>query len=107
MNKFTPLAFAATLATFALLPVAVHAAETSQTVKAAVEATAPAASVAVGKMLYNANGQRIAAIYRVTGAGLVQVILDGKLVTVPGSTISEAGGKIVTSKTKSELANGK
>lgn len=107
MNKFAPLAFAATLATFALLPVAVHATEASQTVKAAVEATAPAASVTAGKMIYGANGQRIAAIYRVTDSGLVQVILDGKLVTVPNATISEANGKIVTSKTKSELVRGK
>jgi len=103
MNKFAPIAAVATLATFALLPVAVHAAETSQTVRAATEATAPAVSPTAGKSLYSANGQRIGAIYRVTQSGLVQLILDGKLITVPSSSLSEANGKLVTSLTKSEL----
>ncbi len=103
MNKFTPLAFAAMLATFALVPVAVHAAETSQTVSAGVEASAPAANVVAGKTLYSVTGQRIAAIYRVTKTGQVQVIFDGKMVAIPASTISEVGGKLVTSLTKASL----
>lgn len=105
MNKFTPLALAASLATFALLPVAAHAAEGSQSVRAGAEAAAPAVAVSAGKMLYTVSGQRVAAIYRVTQSGLVQIILDGKLVTVPNSSISESGGKIVTSLSKSELAH--
>lgn len=102
MNKFAPLALAATLATFTLLPVAVHA-ETSQTVRAVTETTAPAVSVAPGNMIYGANGQRIAAVYRVTAASGVQIIIDGKLITVPASSLSEQNGKVVTSLTRSEL----
>ncbi|MBW8784943.1 MAG: hypothetical protein JF593_09940 [Novosphingobium sp.] len=108
MNKIVPIALAATLATFSLLPAAVHAEEASQSVRAVTDAAAPAAvAVAVGKMLYGANGQRIAAVYRVTATGAAQVILDGKLVTVPASTLSESNGKVTTSLTKSELLHGK
>lgn len=90
MNKFLPLALAATLASFSVLPVAVHAEETTQAITA-------------GKALYSAKGNRIGAIYRVTQAGAVQVILEGKLITVPSSTLSQADGKIVTTLTKAEL----
>ncbi|MDE2596812.1 MAG: hypothetical protein KGL44_08050 [Sphingomonadales bacterium] len=105
MNKFTPIALIATAIVLAGVPAAVFAAETSQSVRAATEATAPAVSVTAGKMIYGANGQRIAAVYRVTAAGAVQVILDGKLVTVPASSLSEANGKVTTTLTKSELAH--
>lgn len=42
-------------------------------------------------------------IYRVTQAGTVQIILEGKLVTVPNDTLSQADGKVVTKLTKAEL----
>ncbi|WP_310531995.1 hypothetical protein [Novosphingobium sp.] len=90
MNKFLPLALAATLASFSVLPVAVHAEEATQ-------------SITAGKSLYSAKGNRIAAIYRVTQAGAVQVILEGKLITVPTDTLSQDNGKVVTTLTKAEL----
>jgi hypothetical protein len=63
------------------------------------------ASVAVsaGKMLYDSSGKRVALINRVTSEGNAQVILDGKLVNVPASTLSEANGKITTSMSKADL----
>ncbi len=65
---------------------------------------APAAAVAEkGKMLVSANGSRLGAVYRVTAEGAAQIIIDGKLVTVPGNTISVADGKLTTSLTKSEV----
>jgi hypothetical protein len=94
MKKLTPLALAAALATFSLFPIAVHAEE------AAVKAAA-------GKTIYSANGQRIGAIYRVNQAGQVQLIIEGRLVTVPSETISENAGKLTTSLTKSDLLKGK
>ena len=103
MNKFAPLAVLATALTFAAVPAALHASEGSQTVRAATEATGPAVSVAAGKMIYGANGQRIAAVYRVTQTGAVQVILDGKLVTVPASSLSDVNGKVTTTLTRAEL----
>ena len=101
MNKFAPLAFVATLTLFSIAPVALHA-EASQSVRAATEASAPV-SVTAGKTLFSATGSRIAAVYRVDSQGRVQVILDGKLITVPASTLSEVNGKVTTSLTKAEL----
>lgn len=107
MSKFVPLALVATLATFSVAPAAVQAAESSQTVRAetqAVSASASSVSVNAGRMIYGANGQRIAPAYRVTSDGTVQVILNGKLVNIPGATLSEAEGKVQTSLTKAELS---
>jgi hypothetical protein len=101
MKKFVALAAVATLAVFATP--AVFAAESSQSVRAATDATAAAVAVNAGKMLYASNGQRIAAIYRVTSEGNPQVILNGKLVTVPASTLSDVNGKVTTSLSKTEL----
>ena len=65
---------------------------------------APTAAVAEkGKMLVAANGARLGAVYRVGPDGSAQIIIDGKLVTVPASTISIADGKLTTSLTKSEV----
>jgi hypothetical protein len=68
---------------------------------------APAAAVAAvaekGKMLVSANGSRLGAVYRVAADGAAQIIIDGKLVTVPGNTLSIANGKLTTSLTKSEV----
>lgn len=91
MNKIVSLALAASLTAVAVLPVAGHAAE------------AAPASAAAGKMLYGAEGSRVAAIYRVTQSGQVQIILEGKLVTVPAASLSEADGKLVTKLSKAEL----
>jgi hypothetical protein len=65
---------------------------------------APAAAVAEkGKMLVSANGARLAAVYRVGPDGAAQIIIDGKLVTVPANTLSKVDGKLTTSLTKSEV----
>ena len=101
MNKFAPLAALATLATFTLLPVAVHAAEASQSVRAA--ATEAAVKVTEGKMVYGSNGQRLAPVYRVNSDGSVQLILEGKLVTITAATLTTANGKVATTLTKAQL----
>ena len=95
MNKFAPIALLATVLTFAAVPAALRADEGA--------APAAAVSVTAGKMIYGANGQRLAAVYRVTAAGAVQVILDGKLVTVPAASLSDVNGKVTTTLTKAEL----
>lgn len=100
MNKF---AITAVLAALALAPAA-QAAESSQTVRAATAEAGAPVSVTAGKMIYGGNGQRIAAAYRVTADGTVQVILNGKLVNIPASTLSDANGKIATTLTKAELS---
>jgi hypothetical protein len=98
MKKF---ALIAALAAATVAPSA-FAAETSQSVRAATEGAG--VQVDAGKMLYSAAGTRIASIYRVTSEGNPQVILDGRLVTVPASSLSDVNGKVTTSLTKRELA---
>ena len=88
MNKFAPLAAFATLATFALLPIVAHA---------------EAAKVVEGKMIYSAAGQRIAPAYRVNADGSVQIILEGRLITIPAASFSQANGKVVIASSKSDL----
>lgn len=90
MNKFVPLALVATITLFAAAPAALHA-------------EAAAVAVSAGKTLYGPNGGRIASVYRVAADGRVQIILDGKLITVPAATLSDVGGKVTTSLSKSEL----
>lgn len=94
----------AALATVSFVPAA-SAAESSQTVRAATaDAAAAPVAVSAGKMIYGGNGQRIAPAYRVTADGTVQVILNGKLVNIPASTLSDAEGKVSTTLTKAELS---
>ncbi len=104
MTTYVPLALLATVATLAIIPQAVFAAEANQQVReTAGSVAAPANSATAGKMLYGSDGRRIASIYRVAANGDAQVILDGRLLTVPAATLSTATGKIATSLTKSEI----
>ncbi|MCW1429507.1 hypothetical protein [Novosphingobium sp. JCM 18896] len=71
---------------------------------AVVVAQAPAAAVASqGKMIYTSTGQRLAPVYRVTGTGDAQIIHNGKLVTIPASTLSDVDGKLTTSLSRKEV----
>jgi len=54
-------------------------------------------------MLLAANGARLAPVYRVGADGAAQIIIEGKMVTVPANTLSMAGGKLTTSLTKNEV----
>jgi hypothetical protein len=66
-------------------------------------ATSSAPVAAKGKMLLGADGGRLAPVYRVAADGSAQIILDGKLITVPASTLSTVSGKLTTSLTKSAV----
>lgn len=85
--------------TFALLALAVVAAVPT----VAVAQNAPVATA--GKMLFDSEGKRVAAVYRVSPDGSAQVMLSGKLVTVPAATLSVDGGKVVTSLTRAQIAS--
>lgn len=56
-----------------------------------------------GKMVVASNGARLGLVYRVGPDGSAQIIIDGKLVTIPASTLSSADGKLTTSLSKSEV----
>jgi hypothetical protein len=56
-----------------------------------------------GKMLVAADGARLGAVYRVSDDGSAQVIIDGKMVSIPAATLSATDGKLTTSLTKHEV----
>lgn len=61
------------------------------------------ASAAKGNMLVAADGARLAPVYRLSADGSPQIILDGKLLTIPAGTLSMASGRLTTSLTKREV----
>lgn len=87
-----------------LIPLSIALFATPAVADIAVDATqAPvAATVTKGKMLTAADGARLAVVYRVTADG-PQIILDGRMVTVPANTVSIAAGKATTSLSKSQV----
>jgi hypothetical protein len=78
---------------------------TVMTLGAAAQACAndSASAAAKGKVLVAANGARLGQVYRVESDGAVQMIIGGKLVTVPASTLSSVDGKLTTSLSKNEV----
>lgn len=102
MKKSVTLALIASAATMAV-PSVVFAAE-SQSVQAVADEVAAPAEVNAGQMLYSANGKRIAKIYRVNEEGNPQVIMDGRLITIPASTLTVVDGKVATSLSKRDVS---
>ena len=99
MNKITPIALLATVATLAVVPAAVLAAEANQQVREGAATAVAGPAVSVGRSLYTTEGKRIAQIYRVTANGDVQVIVNSKLFTVAAASLSDVNGKLTTSQT--------
>jgi hypothetical protein len=62
-----------------------------------------AALAAKGKVLVTVDGARLGQVYRVGSDGAAQMILDGKIVSVPASTLSSVEGRLVTSLRKNEV----
>ena len=56
-----------------------------------------------GKVVVSSNGSRLGSVYKVGADGSAQIIIDGKLVTIPASTLSSVDGKLTTSLSKSEV----
>lgn len=56
-----------------------------------------------GKVLLAAGGARLGPVYRVGADGSAQVIIDGRLISIPANTLSVADGKLTTSLTKKEV----
>ncbi len=91
MNKFSSLAVIATLAILSLVPVVTYAADAVPT------------KVFEGEIVYGADGKILAPVYRVNTDGCVQVIMEGRLVTVPATVLTEVNGKLTSAKNKSDL----
>jgi hypothetical protein len=45
----------------------------------------------------------LGSVYKVGADGSAQIIIDGKMVTIPASTLANVDGKLTTSLTKSEV----
>jgi hypothetical protein len=71
------------------------------TLTAAAQSTNSAAEK--GKTVVSSNGSRLGTVYRVGPDGSAQIIIDGKLVTIPASTLTSVDGKLTTSLSKSEV----
>jgi hypothetical protein len=62
------------------------------------------AVVEKGKILFASGGTRLGIVYKVTQDGSAQIIFEGKLITIPASTITETAGRLETSLTKNQLS---
>lgn len=59
--------------------------------------------VKTGKMVVDSEGSRLAPVLRVAADGSAQIIFQGKIVTIPVSTLSVVDGKLTTSLKKAEV----
>ncbi len=64
------------------------------------------AKAMVGKLLYDGEGKKLAAIYKLDPNGSPQILLEGKMVTVPLATLKKDEDKFTTSLTKKDLMTG-
>jgi hypothetical protein len=93
VNKILAALF---LAAIAVAPVA---AETAP-------APAPSAVVATkGKVLIDSKGSRLGSVIDTLQDGSAQILLDGRMITVPVSTLSIVDGKLTTSLKKADVLN--
>ena len=96
MNKFLAALF---LVAIAAAPVAAAAAETAS------PPAAGAALAAKGKQLVDAKGSRLGSVVDTSDDGSPQILIDGRLVTVPVATLSMVDGKLTTSMKKADVIN--
>jgi hypothetical protein len=83
-------------------------AEEALTAEAATPVSAaPASSVvaARGQLVVAANGARLGRVSRLADDGSPQLIVEGKLVTVPLSTLSLVDGRLVSTLSPGEIAD--
>ena len=92
MKKFGLIVALSALLPVCALSTAVVAAEPSALAK-----------VLVGKLLYDADGKKLAPIYKLDANGVPQILLAGKVVTVPMSSLTEVDGKFTTKLTLRDL----
>ncbi len=89
--------FGLVVALSAVLPLTALVGVNTATAQSALE------KVLVGKLLYDAEGKKLAPIYKLDPSGSPQILLDGKAITVPMSSLTEVDGKFTTKLTKREL----
>ncbi len=65
--------------------------------------TAAHAAAKAGDMLVDAAGGRLAPVDRVDDDGSAEIIIDGRVVTIPAASLSTANGHLTTNMTKSQV----
>lgn len=68
-------------------------------------AGAMASEAKAGVMLVSADGLRLGPVYRVAGDGSAQLIIKGKMATVPAATLSMVDGRLTTSLSKNDVSS--
>jgi hypothetical protein len=98
-NAFLSLALITATVSPALAQETAVAQEASASTQAPAQVTASR-----GQVLVAANGARIGRVNRLAADGAPQLIVDGKLVTVPLATLSVVDGRLVSTLTAAEIA---
>lgn len=68
-------------------------------------AAAMAEQAKAGVMLVSSDGVRLGPVYRVADDGSAQLIIKGKMATVPVATLSMVDGRLTTSLSKSAVGS--
>ena len=95
----TPVVFIALIAAIAT-PVL---AQTSSPTSTLAVASATPVVASRGQMLIGSDHSRLGSVVSVESDGSPSIIFDGRMVTVPASTLKMAHGKLTTSLTKHQL----
>ncbi len=66
-------------------------------------ASAPALSVSRGQMVVAAGGVRLGPVARLAADGAPRVIFEGRVITVPLSSLTLVDGRLVSSLTRAEI----
>jgi hypothetical protein len=66
-------------------------------------AQTPGAFAEKGKIVVTSNGSRLGTVYQVGTDGSAQIIIDGRLVSIPPARLSNVDGRLTTSLSKSEV----
>jgi len=56
-----------------------------------------------GTLLFSEDGHQLGPVYKVAEDGAAKLIVEGRMVTVPANTLSDAGGKLTTTLTKRQV----
>lgn len=96
--------FAILFSVFAVAPAFAQETATPPVAQAVATAEPAAAVQAVrGQMIVTSDGRRVGRVYRVTNDGSPSIIYEGRIVTIPATTLSLDGANLVTTLTEREI----
>ncbi len=69
----------------------------------AAATTSAHATAKPGEMLTDADGRRLAQVDQVDGDGSAEILIDGRVATIPAATLSVVNGHLTTSLKKTQI----